>query len=70
MPTLNEGLGTSGVVWTAWRFAAVPRGIAAERLKFLEGAIEVAMHDRELAEIDRFSQGHREFLTKTGRITP
>ena len=43
-----------------------------ERLgfKFLEGAIEVAMHDRELAEIDRFSQGHREFLTKTGRITP
>ena len=48
MPTFNEGLGTSGVVWTAWRFAAVPRGIAAERLKFLEGAIEVAMHDREV----------------------
>ena len=39
-------------------------------LKFLEGAIEVAMHDRELAEIDRFSQGHKEFLTKTRRITP
>jgi len=52
---------------------AVRRGAQGYRrraIEFLEGAIEVAMHDRELAEIDRFSQGHREFLTKTGRITP
>jgi len=90
LPTFNEGLGTSGVVWTAWRFAAVPKGTPADRLKFLEAAIDVAMHDRELldeykkvgviagtqylgaretaAEIDRFYQGHKEFLTKTGRI--
>jgi len=30
-------------------------------LKLLEGAIEVAMHDHE-PRIDRFYQGHKEFL--------
>jgi len=69
MPTFNEGLGTSGVVWTAWRFAAVPRGIAAERLKFLEGAIEVAMHDREL--LDEYKKiGVIAGTQYLGRITP
>src|SRR5207244_5713881 len=31
-------------------------------LKFLEGAIEVAMNDGDLEEIDRFSQGQRQYL--------
>jgi len=70
MPTFNEGLGTSGVVWTAWRFAAVPRGIAAERLKFLEGAIEVAMHDRELLDEYKKIGVIAGTQSKTGRITP
>jgi len=70
MPTFNEGSARAASCGPRGGSPRCPGGIAAERLKFLEGAIEVAMHDRELAEIDRFSQGHREFLTKTGRITP
>jgi putative tricarboxylic transport membrane protein len=48
-PTLNEVLGAN-VVWLAWRFAAVPRGVPADRARFLEAAIDVALHDRELVD--------------------
>jgi putative tricarboxylic transport membrane protein len=89
-PTFNEALGVKDLVWTAWRFAAVPKGVPDDRLRYLEAAIDTAMHDRELveeyrklgviagtqylkgketaAEIERFHQAHKEFLTKTGRI--
>ena len=89
-PTFNEALGVKDLVWTAWRFAAVPKGVPDDRLRYLEAAIDAAMHDRELveeyrklgviagsqylkgketaAEIERFHQAHKEFLTKTGRI--
>ncbi len=49
-PTLNEALGRNDLVWLAWRFAAVPKAVAADRLRFLEAAIDTAMHDRELVE--------------------
>jgi tripartite-type tricarboxylate transporter receptor subunit TctC len=89
VPTFNEALGTPDLVWLAWRFAAVPKGVAADRQKFLEAAIDAALQDPELleeyrkmgviagkrmtsaetgAELTRFHQTHREFLTKTGRI--
>jgi tripartite-type tricarboxylate transporter receptor subunit TctC len=48
--TFNEALGTVDLVWLAWRFAAVPKGVAADRLRYLEAAIDTAMHDRELVE--------------------
>lgn len=48
--TFDEALSTKGLVWLAWRFAAVPKGVAADRLRFLEAAIDTAMHDRELIE--------------------
>ncbi len=48
--TFNEALGTDSLVWLAWRFATVPKGVAADRLRFLEAAIDTAMHDRELVE--------------------
>jgi tripartite-type tricarboxylate transporter receptor subunit TctC len=48
--TFNEGLGTKDLVWTAWRFAAVPKGVPDDRLRYLEAAIDTAMHDRELVE--------------------
>jgi tripartite-type tricarboxylate transporter receptor subunit TctC len=49
-PTFNEALGTDAVVWLAWRFAAVPKGVAADRVRYLEAAIDAALHDRELVE--------------------
>ena len=48
--TFNEALSTDSLVWLAWRFAAVPKGVSADRLKYLEVAIDTAMHDRELVE--------------------
>jgi tripartite-type tricarboxylate transporter receptor subunit TctC len=50
VPTFNEALGTKDLVWLAWRFAAVPKGVPADRLRYLEAAIDTAMHDRELVE--------------------
>ena len=88
--TFSDALGAGSLVFQAWRFATVPKGVPADRLRFLEAAIDTAMHDRELveeyrkmgviagaryftaqetaAELDRFQQEHKEFLTKTGRI--
>lgn len=48
--TFDEALSTKDLVWLAWRFAAVPKGVAADRLRFLEAAIDTAMRDRELVE--------------------
>ena len=48
-PTLNEVLGTN-VVWLAWRFAAIPKGAPPDRVRFLEAAIDTALHDRELVD--------------------
>jgi tripartite-type tricarboxylate transporter receptor subunit TctC len=90
-PTFNEALGAApDLVFQAWRFATVPKGVPGDRLRFLEAAIDTAMHDRELvdewrklgvimgarslsaqetaAEMERFHQSHREFLTRTGRM--
>ncbi len=50
VPTFTESLGTGNLVWLAWRFATVPKGVAADRLRYLESAIDTAMHDRELVE--------------------
>jgi putative tricarboxylic transport membrane protein len=50
VPTFDEALGTRGVVWTAWRYAAVPKGVAADRFQYLHAAIDAALHDKELIE--------------------
>jgi tripartite-type tricarboxylate transporter receptor subunit TctC len=50
VPTFNESLGAKDLVWLAWRFAAVPKGVPADRLRYLEAAIDAAMHDRELID--------------------
>jgi tripartite-type tricarboxylate transporter receptor subunit TctC len=50
VPTFDESLGSRGTSWLAWRFAAVPKGVSADRAKYLEAAIDAALHDRELIE--------------------
>ena len=46
-PTFNEVLGTNHILWAVWRYAAVPKGVPPERLKYLEEAILAALHDPE-----------------------
>ncbi|MBI2216744.1 MAG: tripartite tricarboxylate transporter substrate binding protein [Candidatus Rokubacteria bacterium] len=46
--TFNEVLGVKNMVWSAWRFAAVPRGVPADRKKYLEAALTAALRDPEL----------------------
>ena len=40
----------SSWAWLAWRFAVVPKGVLDDRLRYLEAAIDAAMHDRELLD--------------------
>jgi tripartite-type tricarboxylate transporter receptor subunit TctC len=44
-PTFNEALGVNHILWTVWRYAAVPKGVPPERLKYLEEAILAALRD-------------------------
>jgi tripartite-type tricarboxylate transporter receptor subunit TctC len=46
-PTFNEVLGVNHILWSNWRYAAVPKGVPPERAKYLEEAILAALHDPE-----------------------
>ena len=46
-PTFNETLGVNHILWSVWRYAAVPKGVPPERAKYLEEAILAALHDPE-----------------------
>jgi putative tricarboxylic transport membrane protein len=48
VPTFNEVLDAKNMVWSAWRFAAVPRGVPADRKKYLEAVLATALRDPEL----------------------
>ena len=48
IPTFNEALGTSDMVWLAWRYAAVPKGTPADRKAWLEAALNAALNDPEI----------------------
>ena len=48
VPTFNETLGVKSIVWSAWRFAVVPKGVAPERKRYLEAALDAALRDLEL----------------------
>lgn len=47
VPTYNEVLGVEDILWSAIRWAAVPKGIARDRFNYLEAAIAGALHDPE-----------------------
>ncbi len=49
VPTFNELLGLKDVLWDAFRFIVVPKGVAAERKAWLEAAFNAALDDAELA---------------------
>ncbi len=46
-PTFNEVLGVNHILWTVWRYAAVPKGVPPERVRYLEEAILTALRDPE-----------------------
>ena len=50
VPTFDEALGTRGLEWIGWRYAAVPKGVAADRFTYLQVAIDAVLHDTELIE--------------------
>jgi len=53
-PTFNEALGVNNILWSVWRYAAVPKGVPPERIKYLEQAILAALHDPEcVKEFDK-----------------
>ncbi len=45
VPTFNEVLGVDNIIWSMWRFAAVPKGIARDRSQYLEAAFDAVLHD-------------------------
>lgn len=49
VPTFNELLGLKDVLWDAFRFIVVPKGMPAERKAWLEAAFGAALDDAELA---------------------
>ena len=48
VPTFNETLDAKHLVWSAWRFAAVPRGVPTARKGYLEAVLAAALRDPEL----------------------
>jgi tripartite-type tricarboxylate transporter receptor subunit TctC len=49
-PTFNEAIGSDKILWTAWRYAAAPKGIPADRRTWLVAAINAALDEPELQE--------------------
>jgi len=47
VPTLNEVMGRDDLLSQSWRFAAVPKGVPRDRIRYLEAAIDAALHDPE-----------------------
>jgi len=50
VPTFNEALETKDISWMAWRYAALPLGVAADRKAWLEAVFNAAIQDPGLAE--------------------
>ena len=48
VPTFNEALGVTNLVWSAWRWAGVPKGVPVDRKRYLEAALDAALRDPEL----------------------
>lgn len=44
-PTFNEVVGTDDIVWDAFRFVVVPKGVADDRRAWLESALNAAIGD-------------------------
>jgi tripartite-type tricarboxylate transporter receptor subunit TctC len=53
-PTFNEVLGTSDILWDAFRFAVVPKGTPPERKRWLESVFQRMLADPDL--VDEFAK--------------
>jgi tripartite-type tricarboxylate transporter receptor subunit TctC len=52
--TFNEALGVNNVLWSVWRYVAVPKGTPPDRIKYLEEAVLAALQDPEcIKEFDK-----------------
>lgn len=47
-PTFNEALGTTDILWAAFRYVAAPKGLPADRRAWLVAALNAALDDQEL----------------------
>jgi tripartite-type tricarboxylate transporter receptor subunit TctC len=50
VPTFNEVLGVDDIMFGAYRWVAYPKGLSADRAKFLEAAIQMALRDPAVIE--------------------
>lgn len=48
-PTFNEVAGVDDIVWDAFRFVVLPRGVEPARKRWLEAALDAAMSDPDIA---------------------
>jgi tripartite-type tricarboxylate transporter receptor subunit TctC len=48
VPTFDEVLGTQGIQWAAWRFAALPRNVPADRRAYLSAVIQATVADPDV----------------------
>lgn len=70
VPTFNEALGTDQIVWDAFRFVAVPKGVPTDRKAWLEAAFGAALADPELAaEFAQIGASVDRSMTGAARIT-
>lgn len=48
VPTFNEALGAKDILWQAWRYVALPKGVPADRKAWLTAVFEQTLADPEL----------------------
>ena len=69
-PTLNESLGVNDIIWQATRWAALPKGVAADRRAYLVAALGAATRDPELqAEFKKLGGATRPDFTTPQQIS-
>jgi len=47
IPTIDEVLGTNGIQWAAWRFAALPKNVPSDRRDYLAAIFQAVVADAE-----------------------
>jgi len=70
IPTFNEALGVKDIIWSTWRFVFVPKGTPADRVRYLEAAVDAALRDPEaVKEFDNMGikVGERYMTAKEGQ---
>ncbi len=47
VPTIDEVLGTNGIQWSAWRFAALPKNTPADRRDYIGAVVQAVVADAD-----------------------